>query len=64
MPRKAKTSELDANPVEAAPEAARGAKTEAIRAALRAHPNKGPKEIAELLKEQGIETTANYIGGV
>ena len=47
-----------------APEAARGAKTAAIRAALKANPTKSYKEIAELLKEQGFETTANYVGGV
>ena len=64
MPRKPKTTEPEATPVEAAPEAARGAKTAAIRAALKANPTKTVKEIAELLKEQGFETTANYIGGV
>ena len=64
MPRKPKTTEPEATPVEAAPEAARGAKTAAIRAALKANPTKTVKEIAELLKEQGFETTANYVGGV
>lgn len=64
MPRKPKTTEPEAKPVEAAPEAARGAKTAAIRAALKANPTKTVKEIAELLKEQGFETTANYVGGV
>jgi hypothetical protein len=64
MPRKPKTTEPEATPVEAAPEAARGAKTAAIRAALKANPTKSYKEIAELLKEQGFETTANYVGGV
>jgi hypothetical protein len=64
MPRKPTTSEPEATPVEAAPEAARGAKTAAIRAALKANPTKTVKEIAELLKEQGFETTANYVGGV
>jgi hypothetical protein len=61
MPRKPKTTEPEATPVEAAPEAARGAKTAAIRAALKANPTKTVKEIAELLKEQGFETTANYV---
>jgi len=64
MPRKPKTTEPESTPVEAAPEAARGAKTAAIRAALKANPTKTVKEIAELLKEQGFETTANYVGGV
>ncbi len=64
MPRKPKTTEPEATPVEAAPEAARGAKTAAIRAAVKANPTKTVKEIAELLKEQGFETTANYVGGV
>ncbi|HPM81158.1 MAG TPA: hypothetical protein PLF81_10675 [Candidatus Anammoximicrobium sp.] len=64
MPRKPKTTEPEAAPVEAAPEAARGAKTAAIRAAVKANPTKTVKEIAELLKEQGFETTANYVGGV
>ena len=64
MPRKPKAIEPEATPVEAAPEAARGAKTAAIRAALKANPTKTVKEIAELLKEQGFETTANYVGGV
>ena len=64
MPRRPRTTEADAKPVEAAPEAARGAKTAAIRAALKANPTKTVKEIAELLKEQGFETTANYVGGV
>jgi hypothetical protein len=64
MPRKAKTTEPEAKPVKAAPEAPRGAKTAAIKAALKANPTKSYKEIAELLKEQGFETTANYVGGV
>jgi len=59
MPREPKTAER-----EAAPEAPRGAKTAAIRQALIANPTKTVKEIAELLKEQGFDTTANYIGGV
>ena len=64
MPRKPKTTEPEATPVEAAPEAPRGAKTAAIKAALKANPTRTVKEIAELLKEQGFETTANYVGGV
>jgi heterodisulfide reductase subunit C len=64
MPRKPKTTEPETKPAEAAPEAVRGAKTAAIKAALKANPTKSYKEIAELLKEQGFETTANYVGGV
>ena len=64
MPRRAKTTAAESMSVDAAPEAARGAKTAAIRAALKANPTKGPKEIAALLKEQGFETTAAYVGGV
>jgi hypothetical protein len=44
------------------PEAPRGAKTAAIRQALIANPRRTAKEIVELLKEQGFETTANYVG--
>lgn len=64
MPRKPKTTEPEAQSVEAAAEAPRGAKTAAIKQALIANPKKSPKEIAELLKEQGFITTANYVGGV
>ena len=46
------------------PEAPRGAKTAAIRQALIANPTKTAKEIAELMKEQGFETTANYVGAL
>ena len=42
----------------------RGTTTAAIRQALTDNPDKSTKEIAELLKEQGIVTTPNYIGGV
>lgn len=59
MPRTAKTTEPEAKP-----EHARGAKTAAIKRALIANPTKSAKEIAELLKEQGFETTPNYVFGV
>jgi len=64
MPRKPKTTASEAKSVQAASEAPRGAKTAAIKQALIAHPKKSPIEIAELLKEQGFITTANYVGGV
>jgi hypothetical protein len=63
MPRRPKATEPEAKPVEVA-RSPRGAKTAAIRQALIANPTKTVKEIAELLKEQGFETTVNYIGGV
>ncbi|NLF73380.1 MAG: hypothetical protein GX575_30450 [Candidatus Anammoximicrobium sp.] len=64
MPRKPKNTEPEAKSVAEAADAPRGAKTAAIRQACLAHPKKSPKEIVELLKEQGIVTTANYVGGV
>ena len=64
MPRKAKTTEPEATPVEAAPGAPRGAKTAAIKAALKANPNKGPKEIAELLNAEGWDMTAQRVSVV
>lgn len=36
-------------------------KSQAIREALQAHPNKSPKEIAELLQGQGVKVTAQYV---
>lgn len=64
MPRKPKTTEPEATPVEAAPEAARGAKTAAIRAALKANPEKLPKELAELMNAEGWDVTAQRISVV
>ena len=66
MPRKPKTTETDpeAQPVEAAPEAPRGSKTAAIKAALRANPEKLPKEIAELMNAEGWDVTAQRISVV
>ena len=68
MPRKAKPktdAEVStASPATAAPEAARGAKTAAIKLILIANPTKSPKAIAALVKEQGFETTAKYIGAM
>jgi hypothetical protein len=60
MPRKPKTTESEASA--AAP--ARGAKTAAIRAALKAHAGKSPKEIAELLQADGWDVKAQNISVV
>jgi hypothetical protein len=64
MARKPKTTEAEANPVEAAPEAPRGSKTAAIKAALRANPEKLPKELAELMNAEGWDVTAQRISVV
>jgi hypothetical protein len=61
MPRKFKATEPEAKPVESASEAPWGAKTVAIKQVLIANPTKSSSEIVELLKEQGFETTANYV---
>jgi hypothetical protein len=60
MPRKAKASETPA--AEAKP--VRGAKTAAVKAALKTHKDKSPKEIAELLTESGIPTTAGQVSNI
>ena len=62
MARKPKTTET--KPVEAAPEAPRGSKTAAIKAALKANPKKLPKEIAELMNAEGWDVTAQRISVV
>jgi len=49
-------------PTEAKP--ARGAKTAAVTAALKAHKDKSPKEIAELLTASGIPTTAGQVSNI
>jgi hypothetical protein len=67
MPRKAKAKpEAETTPVEAMPEAkpARGAKTKAIKAALKVHKDKTPKEIAEILTAEGLPTTASQVSNV
>ena len=67
MPRKPKTTEPEAvetKPVEAAPEAPRGSKTAAIKAALKANRDKLPKEIAELMNAEGWDVTAQRISVV
>jgi len=66
MARKPKITEteLGAKSVEAAPEAPRGSKTAAIKAALKANPKKLPKEIAELMNAEGWDVTAQRISVV
>jgi len=69
MPRKPKTTEteleaVETKPVEAAPEAPRGSKTAAIKAALKANRDKLPKEIAELMNAEGWDVTAQRISVV
>ena len=71
MPRKSKAKTeteapedkaVETSPTEAKP--ARGAKTAAVKAALKAHKNKSPKEIAELLTASGIPTTAGQVSNI
>jgi len=67
MPRKPKTTEPEAvetKPVASAPESPRGSKTAAIKAALKAHRDKLPKEIAELMNAEGWDVTAQRISVV
>ena len=56
------TTEVAATPVEAKP--VRGAKTKAIKAALKSHKDKSPKEIAEIVTAAGITTTAGQVSNV
>jgi hypothetical protein len=63
----ADTAEVEAQSVETAPVEAkpvRGAKTKAIKAALKAHKEKSPKEIAEIVSASGIPTTAGQVSNV
>jgi chemotaxis protein CheY-P-specific phosphatase CheC len=67
MAKKAKSkTEPEAKHVEAVSEAkpVRGAKTKAIKAALKAHKDKSPKEIAEIVTATGITTTAGQVSNV
>ena len=71
MPRgvkktKPEATEVETTAVEAAPETkpARGAKGKAIKAALKTHKNKTPKEIAEILTAEGLPTTAAQVSNV
>ena len=43
---------------------ARGAKTQAVRDALRAMPSHSPKEIADKLTAQGIPVSAGFVSGI
>jgi hypothetical protein len=54
MPRKPKTTE----PAAAEP---KGSNSDAVRAALEAHPDKMPKEIAEILQAQGLAVTPQLV---
>ena len=69
MPRKskAKIEATESKSVEAAPvdvKPVRGAKTAAIKTALKNHKDNPPKEIAELLTASGIPTTAGQVSNV
>jgi hypothetical protein len=68
MPRKPKVGEPEVQTAEAAPtveaKPARGEKTKAIKAALKAHKDKSPKEIAEIVTASGIPTTAGQVSNV
>ena len=55
-------TEAETKPVEAKP--ARGEKSKAIKAALKAHKDKTPKEIAEIVTAAGITTTAGQVSNV
>ena len=64
MPRKSKADIPETTAPEATPEAPRGAKTAVVKEAVKAHRKKSPKEIAELLKAQGVEVTAAYVSNI
>ena len=65
MPRKAKTTKSETKATEAKPvETARGSKTAAVKVALKAHPKKQPKEIAELLQAEGWDIKAQLVSVV
>ncbi|MBM4090132.1 MAG: hypothetical protein FJ276_12035 [Planctomycetes bacterium] len=65
MPRgKSKTVRPEAKSTDSAASPARGAKTAAIRSALKAHPRKAPREIAELLGQEGWSVTAQSVSMV
>jgi hypothetical protein len=71
MPRKAKAKtepeSTEAKAVETPPAEAkpvRGAKTAAIKTALKTHKDKSPKEIAELLTASGMPTTAGQVSNI
>jgi hypothetical protein len=41
-----------------------GAKTQTVRQILSDHPQESPKEISEMLKEQGVDATADYVSRI
>lgn len=41
-----------------------GVKTQAVREALGDNPRKSPKELSEMLREQGVEASAAYISKI
>ncbi|OAI57155.1 hypothetical protein AYO47_01795 [Planctomyces sp. SCGC AG-212-M04] len=47
-----------------AKKAATGNKSQAIRDALAAHPDKSPKDIAEMLGEKGFKMSAQYVSTI
>ncbi len=75
MPRKANVTEpkveatpaeVEATPVQTKPEVelARGERSKAIKKALKAHKDKSPKEIAEIVTASGITTVAWQVSNV
>ena len=59
MPRRRKTTEAPA--AESAAAEPKGSNSDAVRAALEAHPDKMPKEIAEILQAQGLAVTPQLV---
>lgn len=41
-----------------------GVKTQTVRQALQEHPRKSPKQLSEMLLEQGVEASAAYISKI
>ena len=59
MPRRRKTTEASA--AESTAAESKGSNSDAVRAALEAHPDKMPKEIAEILQAQGLAVTPQFV---
>jgi hypothetical protein len=57
MPRKAKTAEAPADEPQVN-------KSDAVRAALEAHPDKMPREIAELLRADGLDVRPQLVSTI
>lgn len=65
MPKKTEPQpEHETTTTEVAPAAPWGTKTAAVRAALKAHPGKLPKAIAELLQAEGWDVKPQFISVV